>query len=257
MKRQLLEIYPRIEPQRVLVTGTPQFDFHFKPQFHLSREALAQEIGIDPQRPYIFYTTGIAKHFPQEHRHVAFIADFLAAECPDVQLVVRTYVKGTSPEMKALAAEERPNVVFPEVAWDEQWFMPAYEDLAIYSSCLRHAAMGINAASTVSLELMMFDKPVMNIGFDPPGSDIPHPFRWRRHIEFDHYRPVAESGGVMVAYSTDDVRRMIARGLQQPEADREARRQYLCQTFGDTLDGRAGRRFGERLISLGKTVAHA
>jgi hypothetical protein len=250
MKRQLLDIYPRIDPERVFVTGTPQFDFHFKPEFHLSREELAREIGFDPERPYIFYTTGMDKHFPEEHRHVAFIADFLKEEFPEVQLVVRTYVKGTSDEMKALAAENRANVIFPQVAWDEQWFMPAYEDLAVYTGCLRHAAMGINPASTVSLELMMFDKPVMNIGFDPPGSDLPHPYRWERHIEFDHYRPVADSGGVMVAYSRDDVRRMIARGLERPAADREARRQYLCKTFDGTLDGQAGVRFAERLFDL-------
>ena len=103
--------------------------------------------------------------------------------------------------MKALARSGLPDVVFPDVKWDEQWLIPAYEDLSEYTSCLKHCAMGINPASTVSLELMMFDKPVMNIGFDPPGSDLPRAYRWSRHIDFDHYRPVADSGGVMVAWS--------------------------------------------------------
>ncbi len=37
MKRQLLEIYPEIPPERVHVTGTPQFDYHFKPEYDLGR----------------------------------------------------------------------------------------------------------------------------------------------------------------------------------------------------------------------------
>jgi hypothetical protein len=127
-----------------------------------------------------------------------------------------------------------------------------FEDLAVYSSCLRHAAMGINAASTVSLELLMFDKPVMNLGFDPPGSLLPHAYRWQRHIEFDHYRPVAESGGVMVAYSTDDVRQIINKGLGQPWAGHEARERFINQTFDSTLDGQAGSRIGNILVQLAK-----
>lgn len=252
MKRQLLDIYPRINPESIFVTGTPQFDFHFKPEFHLSREQLAAELGIDPRRPYIFYTTGIAKHFPEEHRHVRFIADFLqeADLNPRPQLVVRTYVKGTSPEMKALAAEGLPDVIFPEVKWDDKWFMPQYDDLAIYSSSLRHAAMGINAASTVSLELMIFEKPIINIGFDPMGSMIPHPHRWRRHIEFDHYLPVAESGAVRVANSPPDIRTLITEALHRPHSLCESQKDYLSETFDFVLDGQAGSRIASQLAIL-------
>ncbi len=254
MKRQLLGIYPKIDPQRVFVTGTPQFDFHFKEEYRLSREDLCGRLQIDPQRPFIFYTTGISKHFPEEHRHVEFVANYLQEMDfdPQPQLVVRTYVKGTSPEMNALAEKGLPDVVFPDVAWDDIWFMPMYEDLSVYSSCLHHAAMGINAASTVSLELMMLDKPVMNIGFDPLGSSISHAQRWERHIHFDHFRPVADSGGVTVAYSEEEMRQAISCGLTQPGKDSAARQKFTNNTFGQTLDGYAGKRFAEKLLGLAK-----
>jgi hypothetical protein len=252
MKRQLLDIYPRLNPERIIVTGTPQFDFHFKDEYRLSREELGKQLGLDPQRPFVFYTTGISKHFPEEHHHVAFIAKTLQEMDidPKPQLVVRTYVKGSSPEMKALAEKGLPDVVFPDVAWDEKWFMPMYEDLSVYSSCLRHAAMGINAASTVSLELMMLDKPVMNIGFDPPGSNISHAHRWERHIHFDHFQPVADSGGVTVACSEQEMRQALANGLIQPEKQQIARQNFISHTFGCTLDGQAGLRFADKLLSL-------
>lgn len=254
MKRQLLNIYPKIAPEKVYITGTPQFDFHFKPEFHLSRSELAARIGFDPARPYIFYTTGMDKHFPEEHRHVEFVIKFLQETAFNTrpQLVVRTYAKGTSSEMKGLAAQNHPDVFFPQVQWDEKWLMPLYEDLAIYTSLLRHAAMGINPASTVSLELMLFDKPVMNIGFDPPGSSLPHAYRWQRHIEFDHFRPVVDSGGVMVAYSIDDMCRIIRRGLTQPQTDCQLRKSYINQTFGEGLDGSAGKRIATTLSRLVK-----
>ncbi|MCO5207404.1 MAG: hypothetical protein M9928_20540 [Anaerolineae bacterium] len=253
MQRQLLTIYPHLKPEQVHVTGTPQFDYHFKPEFHLSRAELCARMGLDPSRPFIFYTTGMDKHFPEEHRHVRFIADTLQTLDidPPPQLLVRTYAKGTSDEMKALARSGLPDVVFPEVKWDEQWLIPAYEDLSEYTSCLKHCAMGINPASTVSLELMMFDKPVMNIGFDPPGSDLPRAYRWSRHIDFDHYRPVADSGGVMVAWSQDDMKRMIRAGLEQPAIRRQAQADYLAGTFGFTLAGCSGECVTTTLLQLG------
>lgn len=254
MRNQLLEQYPKIDPQTVKVTGTPQFDYHFKSDYWLSREELCQRIGIDPSRPFVFYTTGLDKHFPDEHytveRVIRLLEELDLPEKP--QLVVRTYVKGISDEMRALAArmEDNPDVVFPPVAWDEKWYMPQHEDLALYTSLLRECAMGINPASTVSLELMMHNKPVINLGFDPPGSNLPHRFRWIRHIEFDHFRPVAESGGTMVAYKPEDLGPFIQRGMTQPLADKDAQDHFIGSIFGDTLDGNASKRVAEHLLHL-------
>jgi hypothetical protein len=251
MRQQLLEIYPEIPTEHVHVTGTPQFDFHFKEEFWLSREELAAQIGFDPARSFVFYTTGIDAHFPEEHRTVQLVIDILRELPEKPQLVVRTYVKGTSDEMQALAAQNLPDVYFPDVAWDPEWFVPAYEDQAVYTSLLRECAVGINAASTVSLELMMHNKPVINLGFDPPGSVLAHAYRYERHIEFDHYRPVAESGGVMVARSADDMREMLKASFRRPEEQASQRRKLLDAFFSNCLfDGLSGRRIAERLSGV-------
>src|SRR5205085_5192990 len=55
MRRQLLGLYLRLDPTRVHVTGTPQFDYHFQPQYRLSREELAARVGFDPARPFVLY----------------------------------------------------------------------------------------------------------------------------------------------------------------------------------------------------------
>lgn len=254
MKGQLLSIYPQVRESRVHITGTPQFDFHLRGDLELSREELCRRIGIDPARPYVLYTTGISNHFYEEHLHVEAVIRHLEELRLDArpQLVVRTYVKGTSPEMLALSRRQIPDVVFPPVLWEPKWQTPLFEDLEIYSNLLRHAAVGINAASTVSLELLLFDKPIINLDFDPPGSDLPWCMGFSRHIHFDHYLPVARSGAVMVARCDDDMRRMLHRGLTRPGELREARRLFLEETFGPTLDGRCGRRVAETLLDLAR-----
>jgi hypothetical protein len=193
-------------------------------------------------------------HFPEEHRTVELAARIVQGlpQRPKPQLVVRTYVKGTSAEMSELAARRLPDVVFPQVLWRKEWLTPMYEDAAIYSALLRHCCLGINVASTVSLELLMHDKPVINLGFDPPGSALPASMRYERHLIFDHYRPVAESGAVMVAMSPDDLRRMIPQGLEEPQAQSRARSAFLRSMFGTTLDGASGQRVAEALLRLAR-----
>jgi len=252
MKDELLGLYKFIKPAQVHITGTPQFDYHFQPAFYLSREQLCHKIDIDPARPFVLYTTGMESDFPAEVEHVRTVIDFLSAvEGPNKpQLVVRTYVKGNSPEMVALAKQNTPDVVFPPILWEPTWFVPQYEDLSIYTSLLKHALFGINPASTVSLELMMFGKPVMNIGFDPPGSNLPHCLRWKRHIEYDHYAKVAQSGGVQVAYSVEDMQQIMQSYLTGENPLQQKQQAFLKQMFADTLDGGSGRRVAEALLRL-------
>jgi len=253
MRDQLLSQYPQLDPARVFVTGTPQFDFHFKAGTYMPRDELANYIGFDPHRPFVLYTTGIDRHFPEEHRVVETVIRILREI--DVnqkpQLVVRAYVKGVSDEMLALQQRDDHDVFFPPMQWDKRWAMPTREDQRLYSTMLRECALGINPASTVSLELMLLRKPVINLGFDPPGSRLPHHLRWTRHTdEFDHYIPVTNSDAVMTARSEKDLETMIGCALQEPEKTTSKQPEFLSWMFGDTLDGKSGKRVAHCLLKL-------
>jgi len=252
MKQQLLHLYPKIRPDHVFVTGTPQMDFLFQPQWLLSRPELCRRIGLDPARPFILYTTGVDRHFPREHLHVASVINLLGQlRLPQKpQLVVRIYIKGISPQMQALAERRLPDVVFPPMLWDLAWATPRPEDLELYCSLVHHAALSINAASTVSLEFILKDKPVINLDYDPPGSRLAPCDGFKRHIRFDHFWPVARSGATMVATSEADLRKMLIRGLTQPAADHPARQQFVADFFGFTADGQSSLRTAETLLRL-------
>src|SRR5262249_39834324 len=66
IRDQLLGIYPSVRADQVFVTGTPQFDFHFRPEFFWSREEFCSKAGADPSRPIVLYTTGMDNHMPEE-----------------------------------------------------------------------------------------------------------------------------------------------------------------------------------------------
>ncbi|MBX7060243.1 MAG: UDP-N-acetyl glucosamine 2-epimerase [Pyrinomonadaceae bacterium] len=257
LKRQLLEMYPWIKPENVYVTGSPQFDFHFRPEFYLSREQFCEEIGADPGRPIVLYSTGMANHMPSEPEIVESIADLLLeySEEQRPQLLVRVYAKDLTGRFDELR-ERRRDVLFQRVRWNAEWLTPTPEDSFGLVNALRHASVGINIASTISLELCMFDKPVINVGFDAPGQNDLE-LRNALFYSYEHYRPLVESGAVQVAYSIEEMRTLLRDALRVPQKAQNERRQLIDRMFGQTLDGQAAHRIAAKLIDLAGTQIQA
>ena len=249
LKRQLLAIYPAVRHDQVHVTGTPQFDLHFGEGMHWSREEFCARVGADPARPIVLYSTGMAEHMPGEPLVVEQIADMLAA-MTDVgapQLLVRVYPKDRTGRFADLE-RRRPDILFPRAKWVDAWLTPTVEDNQLYTNTLRHVAAGVNVASTVSLELAMFDKPVINVGYNPPG--MRPRVDYIRYYDFDHYAPLVREGAVALARSAEEMRAMLRVALTDPTAGRADRQAFIGRMFGDTLDGRSGERVAAVLLQL-------
>ncbi|MGH9949766.1 MAG: hypothetical protein ACRD6X_21570, partial [Pyrinomonadaceae bacterium] len=151
LKRQLLEMYEWIKPENVFITGTPQFDSHFQSNFYLSREEYCEQVGADSKRPIVLYTTGMANHMPGEPEIVEGIADILA-DLPEEkrpQLLVRVYAKDLTGRFEKLRLD-RPDILFADPIWEPEWLTPKPEDSVALVNALRHSALGINVASTIS-----------------------------------------------------------------------------------------------------------
>lgn len=250
MRKQLLDLYPNLCPDQVTVTGTPQFDYYFDSKFHWSREQFCEQVGADPARPIVVYTTGQAHAMPEEPIIVTGIAEMLRgmSDLGPPQLLVRVYAKDNTGRFELLKRQLK-DVVFTDVAWDRKWLTPYYDDLFMLTNLIRHADVGINVASTVSLELAMFNKPVINVGYNPSGVDV-SPVDYAKYYEFDHYRPVVESGAVRVAYSETEMAAMLRQALSEPNRDATAQKTFIQQMFGDALDGRSGQRVAHCLLGL-------
>jgi len=249
IKRHLLRIYRSVRPDQVFVTGTPQFDFHFRQEYSWTRDEFCRTVGADPGRPIVLYSTGMANQTPGEPVIVERIAQLVRQmrEFGPPQLLVRIYPKDRTDRFERVK-RENPDVLFPEVAWEPNWLMPRVEDLHVLSNTLRHVAVGINIGSTLSLELCMFDKPVINIAYNPPGVDVPIDIASYYH--FDHYRPVVESGAVWLSRSEEELIGLLRKALTSPQSSRAERRKLVSSMFGTTLDGYAGWRVAERIVRL-------
>lgn len=247
----LLEIYRTLSPRQVLLTGTPQFDFHFRPEFFWTREEFCERVGLDPKRPIVLYSTGMANHVLGEPWVAERIADMLAEmEDPgSPQLMVRVLPKGPQGAFDDLKAR-RKDILIPEIKWEQRWLTPTLEDTFILTNTLRHADLGINIASTISLELCMLDKPVINVAFPPPHLDPNREFDYTRYYDFEHYRPIVDSGAIDMAYSEQELRQQIAANLADPGRLSGQRRALIEKFFGGRLDGKSSSRVAAALFGI-------
>jgi hypothetical protein len=98
----------------------------------------------------------------------------------------------------------------------------------------------------------MFDKPVVNVGYDPPKVTVRVPYA--RYYEYDHYRPLVENGVVQLARSRSEMRALLRDGLNNPLKHQAQWRAFLGKMFGKTLDGRAGERVAATLVDLAEKM---
>jgi hypothetical protein len=229
IRNDLLKSYPVLRPEQALVTGTPQFVAHFDSKNYMPRGAFLQQLGLAPHQKFVVYSVGMSHHMPFEPLVVERIADFLAKQFPDVVLVVRTYAKDLVDAFGELKAR-RPDVVIPPVKWEQQHQTPLMEDQIFFTNLLLHCELGINVASTISLELCMHDKPVVNIAYDPPGKDI-YPYNFNRFYEFEHYKPLLTYEAILLANTEEACFEGISNYLQNPALHRENRAKLIADFF--------------------------
>jgi hypothetical protein len=248
LRDQLLEIYPYIKPDQVFVTGTPQFDFHFNSNLYVGREEFFASIGADQSKKLVLYTTGMPKHMPGEPEIVESIADILKKLPGAPHLAVRVYAKDRSRRFDELK-NRRTDIIFTPVAWDGEGLTPRREDINHFVNLLRHCDVGINVASTVSLELCIFGKPVINIGFNPV-SVSENEISYADYYNFDHYAPIVKSGAVTLVHSIEQLSSALVAAIENPERESGLRNKLVSEFFGEYLDGSSAERVADVLKVL-------
>ena len=241
IKKDLLNLYPSIEKENVFVTGTPQFDFHFNKEFIDSKEKLYDYLSISYEKKIILYSTGMSYYTPKEHVIVKEIEKTLRNIGEDLQLVVRIYAKDNNTDYYKLRIENK-NISIPDHYWELNHLTPTLKDITLFNSLINHCSIGINVASTVSLDLAILDKPVINIAFNPPGESV-YPNDYVKIYEYDHYKPIVKSGAISLAYDVKELEKQIKMYINNPETKKEERKSLIDNFFGEELKSDKKKKF--------------
>lgn len=242
-----------VKKENIFVAGAPQYDVYFRTtSASLTRDQFFQIIGADPQRKLLTYTTAPASICDTEDEILKNLSNSLDQLITPTQLLVRPHPKDTSDRYREIL--QNKNVIFMKPGHSVRGFLdqwsPTEQDVLKLSATLKYSDILINVASTITIEAAIFDKPVINIGFD--GRERPYEESVTRYYnDYTHYLNIIKTGGVKLAQSFDELLIFINQYLIDPALDRGGRKKIVQEQVGG-IDGRASERVANYIINYVK-----
>ena len=254
MKDQMHYFFPHSRCVPIYVVGAPQFDVFFQPGFEQARQEFCQENQLDPAHPIILYAMGSPNMIP-EMTAVRYLAQRVAqGELGSAQLLVRPHpIHDKSLEFEALR-DLRPKVVVQSTGQVDLNVQHRAQDESLirqWVNTFRHCAVVVNLSSTAAIDGALFDKPVVNLDFDPEPTKKLEPMIKEINHLWTHFKPVAESGGLWLVNNPSEMVEAVRAYLKQPELHREDRRKMAVFVVS-YLDGNSGKRLAEALLDFSK-----
>ncbi len=252
LERQLLEYYPYTRNVPIYKTGAPQFDVFFKEEFFITKEEFCSHYGLDPSKPIILYALGSPGFFKEDDGAVEFAKRVENNEMGDIQVIVRPHPVHNNSLLSSKFAGFKSKIVVQETAnnsiQSEQRSMEVWQ-VKEWVNTFRHIDLVIQLSSTVSIDASFFDKPVINVAFDPeigqPNKetldDINH--KWV------HFKPIFESGAIRNVNNYDEMVEWVNIYLANPSLDSENRKNILTFVCG-YIDGHCGERVAEAIFTF-------
>lgn len=163
-----------------------------------------------------------------------------------VQLLVRTSPAEDDSRFKTIREE------FPEIIWNvpkwiltrenhaETWSqrVPSQEDIKDLRSLLEYVDLNINMCSTMSLDFMLFDKPVINTVFGNSENGL---YDDQRFLNYNHYKKVVDSQSVTIAKNETELIHQINQALDNSKERTVQRKAMIDLQISESLEGTSKR----------------
>ncbi len=248
MKEELLYFYPNVKNENVTVVGTPQFEPYVMEKYQTTRAAFFAKFNLDTTKKIICYSCADVSIGKNDPVAIEAIAEGLHRDRfkIDVQLMVRTSPAEDDARFRAIREK------FPEIIWNvpkwkltrenhaESWSqrVPSEEDVIDLRSLLEYVDVNVNMCSTMSLDFMLFDKPVINTVF---GNSTNGMYNDQRFLNYDHYKKVVDSGAVTVAKNAVELIHQINDALINPSERAIQRKKMINLQISKELSGTSKR----------------
>ncbi len=231
------------------ISGIPQFDIYADKANFLPKNEFFKKWGLDIERKLITYTTGTPGTAPFDYEVVGMLYDALQKNAfifPS-QLLVRLHPKDKYEYYKRF--ENKPHIVIQmpgRAAKTNDSWNPSREDMYGLAELMCYSDVVINVASTITIDAVAFDTPVVNVAFDGHKTK-PYKDSCKRYYDYDHYKNIVKTGGAKIAYSMEELINHTNLYLKNPSIDADGRRAIREEQCWK-LDGNSGRRIAEYIL---------
>lgn len=228
MKNEFKFFYPEIDDDRIIVTGTPQFDFYSDSEQIVTRDIFAKKFNLDPAKRWVLFSGDDAKTSPHDHKYLKDVAEALINDT-DIQIIFRQVpVEGVERYIEVL--EAFPNITHINPFWKKgsywQDFFPFPEDISHLVNLAYHCDAVINIGSTMALDFAFFDKPGLYLKYD---HDPKQTWSVNEVYKFQHFKSMEGLDAVGWISSQSEIRQKIRIAIDSPSSIGIDRKKWLSK----------------------------
>jgi len=243
MREELHCFYPNTKNKPVHIVGTPQFEPYVMEEYKSSKNDFKRKFSVNPHLKTICYSCGDASTSQNDVLYIETIMQsMLEGRIPEFNFIVRTSPAEDGSRFEN-TKKKYPSIIWNFPHWEitredhpEPWSqrIPFKDDLRDLRSLLEYCDLNINMCSTMSLDFMIFDKPVINPVFGNEDNGL---YNDQKYLKYAHYERVVKSGAVAIAKNAEELINAINFSLENPEARLQEQRELLKLQIGKPLEG--------------------
>lgn len=235
MKEELQETY-QIPTDKISICGVPHFDQHIQVRGKELYKGLLTELNLNSEKPYLFFAMSSPRFAPKEIDIVTWLAEQVETNefGSEIQLIIRPHPQNVTTFMAKESwldrledlKSSRVAIDYPKLSESKiRWSMKK-DDMKNLSILISGCSVCFNSGSTVSIDALMHDKPVLITAFDGKAS-LPYWNSARRLIDYAHLKKYISEGGAKTASSFDELTKSTKKYLISPQHNLEDRRAAL------------------------------
>lgn len=247
MKQELLHFYKKVQSRNVEVVGTPQFEPYVLERYKRTKADFFTRFNLDSSKKTICFSCGDISTSKNDELYIITIAKAIQEnKIQNVNLLVRTSPAEDPVRFESFVAK------FPFIKWNypkwhlartghqEEWSqrIPSEEDVTDLRSILEYSDLNINMLSTMSLDFLQFDKPVINPVFGNRANGL---YDDQRFLQYPHIKNVVNSNATKIVKNEEELIEAINLYILHPETDTVNRKQLIQLQIGKPLNGTSQR----------------
>jgi hypothetical protein len=248
MKEELLHFYKSIQDNQVTVVGTPQFEPYILDRYKTDQPDFFKKFHLIPDIPVVYFSCGDVATSPNDQIYIETIAKAILEKkiIKQVNFLIRTS-PAEEPKRFEILTKKYPFIQWNYPDWiqtrsnhQESWSqrIPSIKDVSDLKSILKFSDININMLSTMTLDFMLFDKPVINTVFGDGSNGLVND---QRFLKYAHIEKLIDSNAVTIAKNAEELINAINFCLENPNSKKEAQSRLLALQISKPIEGSSSR----------------
>ena len=220
-KNEIQNLYPNISDSKVVAIGAPQFDHYIKNDYYNKKsntDRIKEKYNIAKTSRIILFAAGAPVNTKMEPKVAEFINNYINKSKIDLHLIIRLHPYDLSSRFDELEGNKKVTIFRSSMDKSDNLFSwkPPLSEINDLTEMLEVASLVVNTASTMNLEALFFDIPIINLGIDNVKPRICKDSQFHYYL-YDHLEDMFLNEFMPVAYTFQELESFIKISLDNPQ----------------------------------------